>query len=87
MARDLATPRQTVEQLAAGQTQVTREIAKLEAADVEILAKIPAPPPPRPITATTRKPMPVPPSSRAPVATPTSLARITHKRYSQIAQR
>ncbi len=74
MARDLATLRQTVEQLAAGQTQVTREIAKLEAADVEILEKIPAPPPPRPITAPARKPMPVPPSSRAPVATPTSPA-------------
>ena len=69
MARDLATLRQTVEQLAAGQTQVTREIAKLEAADVEILAKIPAPPPPRPITAPARKPMPVlPTSSRAPTA-------------------
>jgi hypothetical protein len=74
MAWDLATLRQTVEQLAAGQTQVSREIAKLEAADVEILAKIPAPPPPRPSTASARKPMPVPPSSRAPVATPTSLA-------------
>jgi len=69
MARDLATLQQTVEQLAAGQTQVTREIAKLEAADVEILAKIPAPPPPRPITAPARKPMPVlPTSSRAPTA-------------------
>ena len=64
MAWDLATLRQTVEQLAAGQTQVSREIAKLEAADVEILAKIPAPPPPRPSTAPARKPMPVPPSSR-----------------------
>ena len=69
MARDLATLQQTVEQLAAGQPQVTREIAKLEAADVEILAKIPAPPPPRPITAPARKPMPVlPTSSRAPTA-------------------
>jgi hypothetical protein len=42
MARDLATLRLTVEQLAAGQS-------KLEAADVEILEKItPAPPPPHP---------------------------------------
>jgi hypothetical protein len=69
MARDLATLRHTVEQLAAGQDQVTREIGKLEAADVEILAKIPAPPPPRPIAAPARKPMPVlPTSSRAPTA-------------------
>ena len=77
MARDLATLRQTVEQLAAGQDQVTREIGKLEAADVEILAKITAaPPPPRPIVTPARKPMPVPPTSQAPVAPPTSLAPI-----------
>jgi hypothetical protein len=76
MARDLATLRQTVEQLAAGQAQVTREIVKLEAADVEILEKIPAPPPPRPIAVPTRKPIPGPPSSRAPAASPTSLAPI-----------
>jgi hypothetical protein len=76
MARDLATLRQTVEQLAAGLDQVTREIGKLEAADVEILAKITAaPPPPRPAPA--RKPTPIaPPSSLAPVAPPTSLAPI-----------
>jgi hypothetical protein len=62
MARDLATLRLTVEQLAAGQS-------KLEAADVEILEKItPAPPPPQPPAAPARKPTPVPPSSRAPVA-------------------
>jgi hypothetical protein len=76
MARDLATLRQTVEQLAADQAQVTREIVKLEAADVEILEKIPAPPPPRPIAVPTRKPIPGPPSSRAPAASPTSLAPI-----------
>jgi hypothetical protein len=76
MARDLATLRQTVEQLAAGQDQVARDIAKLEAADMEILEKIPAPPPPRPVAAPARKPMPAPPSSRAPVAPPTSRAPI-----------
>jgi len=55
MARDLATLRLTVEQLAAGQS-------KLEAADVEILEKItPAPPPPQPPAAPARKPAPVPP--------------------------
>lgn len=71
IARDLATLRQTVEQLAAGQ-------AKLEAADVEILAKVtPAPPPPRPIAAPARKPPPIaPPSSPAPVTPPMSLAPI-----------
>jgi hypothetical protein len=76
MARDLAALRQTVEQLAAGLDQVTREIGKLEAADVEILAKItPAPPPPRPAPA--HKPTPTaPPSSPAPVTPPMSLAPI-----------
>ena len=78
MARDLATLRQTVEQLAASLDQATLEIGKVESADVEILAKItPAPPPPRPIAAPARKPTPIsPPSSPAPVAPPTSLAPI-----------
>jgi hypothetical protein len=69
MTRDLATLRLTVEQLATGQDQVTREIAKLEAADVEILAKItPAPPPPRPLTAPARKPTLIaPPTAQAPI--------------------
>ena len=72
IARDLATLRQTVEQLAAGLDQVTRQIARLEAADVEILAKIiPAPPPPRTIAAPARKPTPIPaPSSQAPIPPP-----------------
>ena len=75
IARDLATLRQTVEQLAAGLDQVTREIGKLEAADVEILAKItPAPPPPRPIAAPARKPTPAAPPSSPAVTPPTSLA-------------
>jgi hypothetical protein len=75
MARDLATLRQTVGQLAAGLDQVTREIGKLEAADVEILEKItPATPPPRPIAAPAGKPTPIArPSSRAPATRPTSL--------------
>ncbi len=77
MARDVATLRQTVEQLAAGLDHVTSEIGKLEAADVEILAKItPAPPPPpRPIAAPARKPTPAP-SSPTPITPPTSLAPI-----------
>jgi len=78
MARDLATLRQTVEQLAVGLDQVTREIGKLEAADMEILAKItPALPPPRPIAAPARKPTRVrPPSSPASITPPASLEPI-----------
>ena len=67
MARDLATLREMVQQLTAGQDQTTREIAKLESAVVEILMKTPEPPP-QPPAAPARKPTPVPPSSRAPVA-------------------
>src|SRR5262249_36022800 len=51
LTRSLTTLQQTVEQLAAGQDQMSREIERLQKADVEILAKIPAPPPPRPIVA------------------------------------
>jgi len=59
--------RQTVEQLAAGQDQMAREITRLHAADLEILQRIPAPSP-QPPTAPARKPMPVPlPSSRTPI--------------------
>jgi hypothetical protein len=45
--RRLADVRATVEQLAASQDQMAREIEKLQAADVEILEKIPTPPPKR----------------------------------------
>jgi len=77
MARDLATLRQTVEQLAAGLDHVTSEIGKLEAADVEILGKITPPPPPRPVAAPARKPAPIAtPSSPTPIKPPTSLAPI-----------
>jgi hypothetical protein len=76
--RSQSTLQQTVEQLAAAQDQIGREIEKLQATNVEILAKItPAPPPPRPIAAPAHKPAPVrPPSSPAPVTPPTSLAPI-----------
>ena len=62
MTQNLATLRQTVEQLAGSQDQVAREIARLEAA---VAAKIPEPPA-QPSVAPARKPTPVPPSSRAP---------------------
>ena len=67
IALDVVTLRQTVEQLTDGQDQMAREIEKLQAADMEILAKLPAPPRQRP-AAPARKPTPIaPPSSRAPI--------------------
>ena len=69
MAQNLAEVRETVQELAAGQNQVTREIDKLESAVVEILMKMPEPPP-QPPAAPARKPTSVPPSSRAPGAPP-----------------
>jgi glutathione S-transferase len=65
--RHLADVRETVEQLAASQEQMVREITKLQAADEEILEKIPAPPAQR-SAAPARKPTPIArPSSRAPI--------------------
>jgi hypothetical protein len=65
--RQLADVRASVEQLAAGQDQMVREITKLQAANEEILEKIPAPPAQRP-AAPARKPTPIArPSSRAPI--------------------
>ena len=60
VALDLAALRQTVEELAASRDQLAREIAKLQAAHLEVLAKIKAPPP-LPRAAPARKPMSVPP--------------------------
>jgi hypothetical protein len=71
MTQNLATLRQTVEQLAGGQDQMAREIARLEAAVAELIAKIPEPPA-QPSVAPARKPTPVLPSSRAPIAPPSS---------------
>jgi hypothetical protein len=65
--RHLADVRETVDQLAASQEQMVREITKLQAADEEILEKIPAPPAQR-SAAPARKPTPIArPSSRAPI--------------------
>jgi hypothetical protein len=65
--RHLADVRATVEQLATSQSEMAREIEKLQAANQEILEKIPTPPPKRPAPA--RKPTPIaPPSSRAPIS-------------------
>ena len=64
ITQSLAALRQTVEQLAAGQDQIAREIKEIKqvlAADMELLSKIPAPP--QPPAAPARKPIPAPPSS------------------------
>jgi len=66
MSLSLAALRQSVDQLAAGQEQMTREITKLRATEQDILDRISAPPP-RPAAAPARKPVPVtPPSPQAP---------------------
>jgi hypothetical protein len=51
IAMDLTALRQTVAQITAGQDQMAREVDRLQAADQEILVKIPEPPPPPPIAA------------------------------------
>ena len=64
--RQLAEMRKAVEQIAAGQELMVREVDRLQAASEEILAKIPTPPPKRP--APHAKPTPTaPPPSRAPI--------------------
>src|SRR6516225_11940264 len=51
IAMDLTALRQTVAQITASQDQMAREVARLQAADQEILGRIPEPPPPPPIAA------------------------------------
>jgi cytoskeletal protein RodZ len=64
----LGAVRQSVEQLAAGQDRMAGEITRLQAADQEILARIPAPPPPPRRTDTSaHKPKPL---TLAPARTP-----------------
>jgi hypothetical protein len=58
--RHLADVRATVEHLTASQSEMAREIEKLQAANQEILAKIPTPSP-QPPTAPARKPVHPPP--------------------------
>jgi hypothetical protein len=63
----LTAVRQTVEHLAAGQDQMAIEITKLQAANQEILARIPPPPPPPRVAVPAHKPRPiVPPPARTP---------------------
>jgi hypothetical protein len=73
LTQSLAVLRQTVEQLAAGQDQMTRVIGRLESAVTELIVKIPEPPP-QPPAAPARKTTPAPPSSRTPGPPPMSRA-------------
>jgi hypothetical protein len=67
IVRDLAALRQSVEQLAAGQEQMARDIAKLQSAGQDLRRGIPAAPPPT----AARKPVPpVPPAPQASAALP-----------------
>jgi hypothetical protein len=56
----------SVDQLAAGLDQITREITKLQAVEQYVLHRNPEPPP-RPATAPAPAPKPVPRSARAPI--------------------
>jgi hypothetical protein len=66
MSFGIAAMRQSVDQLAAAQNQMTNEITKLRAAQQEILDKV-SMPSPRPAAAPTHKPVPPAPSSPPPV--------------------
>ena len=66
ITRSLTALQQSVEQLAATQDQMARQITSLQGAELEILNRIPAPPP-LPPAAPARKPVPAPsPVPRAP---------------------
>jgi len=66
LTRSLTTLQQTADQLAAGQDEMKRAIVKLASAVVDVLVKLPAPPPPQTPVAPARKLTPTtpPPSSR-----------------------
>jgi hypothetical protein len=73
LTQSLAVLRQTVEQLAAGQDQMTRVIGRLESAVTELIVKIPEPPP-QPPAAPARKPTPAPPSESSTQGRPAAKA-------------
>ena len=67
MVQSFATLRQTVEQMAAGQDELKRDIVQMHSALIDVLAKAPEPPR-QPPAAAGRKPVPAPPSpSRPPI--------------------
>jgi hypothetical protein len=67
MAKDLAEVRQAIVQLGAGQEQMARDMAKLQATNQGILDKVTPPPPPRPATPAPKRMSPSPGSSGAPM--------------------
>ena len=68
MVQSLATLRQTVEQMAAGQDELKRDIVQMHSVLIDVLVKIPEPLR-QPPAAAERKSVPAPPpSSRAPTA-------------------
>jgi hypothetical protein len=60
MAHDLAVVRQSLEQLAAGQEQMARDIAKLQAAGQDIRRRMSLPPPAAPAREPVPPPQPAP---------------------------
>src|SRR5215469_8174641 len=73
IAMDLAALRQTVAQITAGQDQMARKVDTLQAANQQILAKIPEPAPPPPIAAAPAvAPGVAPPSENTQNTAPTS---------------
>ena len=68
MVQSFGTLRQTVEQMAAGQDELKRDIVQMHSAMIDVLAKVPEPPR-QPPAAAGRKPVPAPPpsSSRPPI--------------------
>jgi hypothetical protein len=62
IALAIAAMRQSLDQIASGQDQMAREIARLQTAEREVLEKIPAPPR-QPVVVPARKPISVLPSS------------------------
>jgi hypothetical protein len=68
MVQSLGTLRQTVEQMAAGQDELKRDIVQMHSALIDVLVKVPEPPR-QPPAAAGRKPVPAPPpsSSRPPI--------------------
>jgi hypothetical protein len=77
LSLNVAAVRQTVEQLAAqviaGQQQMSGDIARLQAAEQDILNKVSAPPP-RPAPVAARKPPPPPATAAAPPPAPAAPA-------------
>jgi hypothetical protein len=74
MAHDLAAVRQSVEQLAAGQEQMARDIANLQTAGQDIRRRIAVLSPAAATTTTVRKPVPRPQPAPASAAAPLSPA-------------